>query len=68
MTFSIVAHDPETDAVGVAVQSKFVGVGAAIPFASADAGAVATRRFANGDGEDQLVNAIWHGLSRLDRK
>ncbi|MFB6268867.1 MAG: DUF1028 domain-containing protein, partial [Halobacterium sp.] len=47
MTFSIVARDPETDAVGVAVQSKFVGVGAVVPFASADAGAVATQSFAN---------------------
>jgi len=47
MTFSIVACDPDTDAVGVAVQSKFVGVGAVVPFASADAGAVATQSFAN---------------------
>ena len=46
-TFSIVARDPETDAVGVAVQSKFIGVGAVVPFASADAGAVATQSFAN---------------------
>ena len=46
-TFSIVARDPEREAVGVAVQSKFVGVGAVVPFASADAGAVATQSFAN---------------------
>ncbi|WP_440005737.1 DUF1028 domain-containing protein [Halomicrococcus sp. SG-WS-1] len=46
-TFSIVARDPERDAVGVAVQSKFVGVGAVVPFASADAGAIATQSFAN---------------------
>jgi uncharacterized Ntn-hydrolase superfamily protein len=46
-TFSIVARDPEQDAVGVAVQSKFVGVGAVVPFAAADAGAVATQSFAN---------------------
>jgi uncharacterized Ntn-hydrolase superfamily protein len=46
-TFSIVARDPENDAVGVAVQSKFVGVGAVVPFAAADAGAVATQSFAN---------------------
>jgi uncharacterized Ntn-hydrolase superfamily protein len=46
-TFSIVARDPETDAVGVAVQSKFVAVGSVVPFASADAGAVATQSFAN---------------------
>jgi uncharacterized Ntn-hydrolase superfamily protein len=58
MTFSIVARDPETDAVGVAVQSKFVAVGSVVPFASADAGAVATQSFANvaygSDGLDLL--------------
>jgi uncharacterized Ntn-hydrolase superfamily protein len=47
MTFSIAARDPETDAVGVAVQSKFVAVGSVVPFVSADAGAVATQSFAN---------------------
>ena len=57
-TFSIVARDPETDTVGVAVQSKFVGVGAVVPFAAADAGAIATQSFANvaygPDGLDRL--------------
>jgi uncharacterized Ntn-hydrolase superfamily protein len=46
-TFSIVARDPETEAVGIAVHSKFISVGAVVPFASADAGAVATQSFAN---------------------
>ena len=46
-TFSIVARDPETDAVGVAVHSKFVSVGAVVPFAAADAGAIATQSYAN---------------------
>jgi uncharacterized Ntn-hydrolase superfamily protein len=46
-TFSIVARDPAQDAVGVAVQSKFVSVGSVVPFAAADAGAVATQSFAN---------------------
>ena len=46
-TFSIVARDPEHDAVGVAVQSKFVSVGSVVPFAAADAGAIATQSFAN---------------------
>jgi len=57
-TFSIAARDPETDAVGVAVQSKFVSVGAVVPFASAEAGAIATQSFANvaygPDGLDRL--------------
>ncbi|MEF8868891.1 MAG: DUF1028 domain-containing protein [Haloarculaceae archaeon] len=46
-TFSIVARDPEKDAVGIAVQSKFVAVGSVVPFASAESGAVATQSFAN---------------------
>ncbi|MFC7324614.1 DUF1028 domain-containing protein [Halorubrum rutilum] len=57
-TFSIAARDPGTGAVGVAVQSKFIGVGALVPFVSADAGAVATQSFANvaygPDGLDRL--------------
>lgn len=57
-TFSIAARDPETDAVGVAVQSKFISVGAVVPFVSADAGAIATQSFANvaygPDGLDRL--------------
>ncbi|PSQ39384.1 DUF1028 domain-containing protein [Halobacteriales archaeon SW_5_70_135] len=54
-TFSIVARDPDRDAVGVAVHSKFVSVGSVVPFAAADAGAVATQSFANVDyGPDGL--------------
>lgn len=47
MTFSIVARDPGSDAVGIAVHSKFISVGSVVPFVSADAGAVATQSFAN---------------------
>jgi uncharacterized Ntn-hydrolase superfamily protein len=46
-TFSIVAFDPETDALGVAVQSKFLAVGSVVPWARAGAGAVATQAMAN---------------------
>ena len=46
-TFSIVAHDPETDSLGVAVQSKFLAVGAVVPWARAGVGAVATQAMAN---------------------
>jgi uncharacterized Ntn-hydrolase superfamily protein len=47
MTFSIVACDPEADAWGVAVASKFPAVGAVVPWAQAGVGAVATQSFAN---------------------
>ncbi|HLF74237.1 MAG TPA: DUF1028 domain-containing protein [Anaerolineales bacterium] len=47
MTFSIVACDPEEHICGVAVASKFPAVGAVVPWAQAEAGAVATQSFAN---------------------
>ena len=46
-TFSIVAVDTETGEIGVAVQSRIVGVGSVVPFAKAGVGAVATQAFAN---------------------
>ena len=50
MTFSIVAADVAADAGpewGVAVASKFLAVGAAVPWARSGVGAVATQAFAN---------------------
>ena len=62
-TFSIVAVDPETGEIGVAVQSKIVGVGAIVPFAKAGVGAVATQAFANtGYGKLGLL-ALQSGLT-----
>lgn len=46
-TFSIVGFDPQTGDLGVAVQSKFLAVGAVVPFAKAGVGAVATQSWAN---------------------
>ncbi len=46
-TFSIVAYDPKNQEWGVAVQSKFLGVGAVVPSAKAGIGAVATQAYAN---------------------
>ncbi len=47
MTFSIVAYDPRNGDLGVAVQSKFLAVGAAVPWARAGVGAIATQAWAN---------------------
>lgn len=47
MTFSIVACDLEEQAWGIAVASKFPAVGAVVPYARANAGAVATQSFAD---------------------
>jgi uncharacterized Ntn-hydrolase superfamily protein len=46
-TFSIVGHDPRNGDLGVAVQSKFLAVGAVVPWARAGVGAVATQSWAN---------------------
>jgi uncharacterized Ntn-hydrolase superfamily protein len=46
-TFSIVAADPATGEVGVAVASRFFAVGTVVPFAKAGVGAVATQASAN---------------------
>ena len=47
MTFSIVARDPETGDLGIAVASKFLAVGAVVPHARSGVGAVATQSAAN---------------------
>lgn len=44
-TYSIVGADPEAGEVGVAVQSKFLAVGAIVPWAEGGVGAVATQAF-----------------------
>ena len=46
-TFSIVALDPNTGELGIAVQSKFVAVGSVVPWAKAGVGAIATQSWAN---------------------
>ena len=46
-TFSIVAYDPETEELGIAVQSKFIAVGSVVPWARAGWGAIATQSYAN---------------------
>ena len=47
MTYSIAALDPATGDLGVATQSKFPAVGAVVPWARAEVGAIATQSFAN---------------------
>ena len=46
-TFSIVGFDPETEELGVAVQSKFLAAGAIVPYIKAGVGAIATQALAN---------------------
>ena len=46
-TFSIVARDSTTGELGVAVQSKFIAVGSAVPYAKAGVGAIASQAWGN---------------------
>jgi uncharacterized Ntn-hydrolase superfamily protein len=63
MTFSIVAADPTTGDCGVAVQSKFLAVGALVPWARADAGAVATQALADVTIGPRALDLLATGLA-----
>lgn len=62
-TYSIVACDLETRDWGVAVQSKFLSVGAVVPHAAAEVGAVATQALANLSYGPAGLAALREGLS-----
>ena len=47
MTFSIVARDAHARQLGVAVASKFLAVGAVVPWLEAEVGAIATQALSN---------------------
>ncbi|MFZ5817085.1 MAG: DUF1028 domain-containing protein [Bacillota bacterium] len=69
-TFSIVARDPKTGELGVGVQSKFLAVGAAVPWAKAEVGAIATQAWANVSFGPQGLALLEEGLTAqeaLDR-
>ena len=63
MTFSIVGYDAEEKEWGIAVQSKFLGVGAVVPFAKAGVGAVATQSYANTAYGPQALELMAQGKS-----
>lgn len=62
-TFSIVAFDPETGDLGVAVQSKFPNVRPIVPWARAGVGAVATQSFAELDYAIRGLDLMESGAS-----
>ena len=47
MTYSIVARDPATGHLGIAVASRFFSVGARVPSIRAGVGAIASQAFTN---------------------
>ena len=63
MTFSIVAFDPDSGSSGIAVASKFLAVGAVVPWGRAGAGAVATQAMANLSYGPQGLDLLANGLS-----
>jgi uncharacterized Ntn-hydrolase superfamily protein len=63
MTFSIVARDPEAGELGIAVQSKFLAVGAVVPWAQAGVGAIATQAWANTTYGPGGLDLLASGLS-----
>src|SRR3954466_10836111 len=62
-TFSIVARDPETGEIGVAVQSHWFSVGTSVSWAEAGVGAVATQSFTNKSFGIRGLNLLRNGLT-----
>jgi uncharacterized Ntn-hydrolase superfamily protein len=62
-TFSIVARDVKTGDFGIAVASKFLAVGSAVPFAEALIGAVATQSYANTTYGPRTIAGLKAGIT-----
>ena len=63
MTWSIVAHDPNTGAFAVAVATKAFAVGASCPFVRAGVGAVSTQSVTNRYLGPAILDAMARGLA-----
>ena len=61
-TFSIIAFDPTTGELGVGVQSRAFGAGAAVPYAKPGVGAVATQASANRQYGPKAIALLEQGL------
>jgi uncharacterized Ntn-hydrolase superfamily protein len=61
-----VAHDPTSGDLGVAVQSKFIAVGAIVPWAKAGVGAIATQSYANTTYGPRGLTLLGDGLSATE--
>ena len=62
-TFSIVAFDPATNELGIGVQSRAFGAGAAVPYAKPGVGAVATQASANRQYGPKAIALLEQGLT-----
>lgn len=68
MTFSIVARDPVTKELGIAVQSKFLAVGCSVPWAKAGIGAIASQALCNYDIGEIGLRMLAKGYSAEETK
>lgn len=62
-TFSIVAFDHATGELGIAVESKFLSVGAVVPWAQAGVGAIATQSWVNTSYGPRGLRMLKQGLT-----
>jgi uncharacterized Ntn-hydrolase superfamily protein len=62
-TFSIVAIDPQTGEMGIAVASHYFSVGSVVPWAMADVGAVATQANVNVGYGQQAIDLLRQGMT-----
>lgn len=65
-TFSIAAYDPEEKEWGVAVASKYLAVGSAVPWAKAGVGAIATQAMVNVEFGEKGLTLLAEGKSAED--
>jgi uncharacterized Ntn-hydrolase superfamily protein len=66
MTFSIVARSADGESWGVAVASKFLAVGSAVPAGRAGLGAVATQSYANTAYKPRALDLLASGATAQD--
>src|SRR5882672_6661409 len=62
-TFSIVARDPATGQMGIAVASRYFSVGSVVPWAEAEVGAVATQADVNVGYGPKALTLLRQGLT-----
>src|SRR5574341_971234 len=65
-TYSIVARDPKTGELGVAVQSHWFSVGSIVTWAEAGVGAVATQSFVDPGYGPRGLALMKHGMTAPD--
>lgn len=62
-TFSIVGYDPEGPSWGIAIASRFLGVGAQTCWGNADAGVIVLQAYLNSENGPQGLQLLRAGLS-----